>query len=634
MNFRQKTFQLFQCVRAAALALTLPVALAMPAHGQGGVRLEGGLTGSGFVGQAGSLRLESTIELSPGAGRLTGGGLVLEGGIVPALGGCAPAILQVSPQAIAFGWEGGTEALAVANLGGCAMPWTADVTAGNSWLNVSPGSGTNAGTVSVTAAQNLTCSERNATISIRDTDNNVVKTVAVSQAVPSPRLHVDPAELNYDEGGAAHERLLQISNSGTGEMRWSATVLNAASTPWLTLEPTGQQTGNGSLRVRFTRNTGAQRTGTIRIVAASAGGCSAADGTRDISFTQGTDAQPAISVSPASRQFSSAAGCQGVLVRNTGGKPINWAVAESLAWASVSPSSGTLANGAEASVSICLVENPLGTPRTGTLTFSATSSEDVLGSPAQVDISQDPTITVQCVTASTNSLPDADYRAGSTSFTIFNPDTVAHNWSATASENFITGISPRSGTLQPGQTQTITVSYAKNEGPSPRSASINLTVSCLPAPSPIGFFQGEQDAVIRVTPQSSTDLGSVRRGSAHQIRFTVENVGGKQLDGQVQISGPSGFAILNEETDYHLVSGASTEFTVQFTATEKGNAEATVTFTGGGVARHTIRANVQPGFLGCGPGGGATGSPMGDLVVICLVAGALGLWPRGRRAIG
>jgi hypothetical protein len=88
----------------------------------------------------------------------------------------APVLLTVSPTSLSFKESGGSEKISITS----NTNWT--VSSNQSWCKISPASGSNNGTVTVTASTNDSNSERSAKITIKDTKNSVAIEVSVTQA--------------------------------------------------------------------------------------------------------------------------------------------------------------------------------------------------------------------------------------------------------------------------------------------------------------------------------------------------------------------------------------------------------------------------------------------------------------------
>ena len=83
--------------------------------------------------------------------------------------------LAVNPASLSFAAAGETKNITVTS----NDSWT--VSSNQSWCTVSPSSGSNNGTIKVTAAANSSTSSRSATITIKGTNSGITKTVSVTQ---------------------------------------------------------------------------------------------------------------------------------------------------------------------------------------------------------------------------------------------------------------------------------------------------------------------------------------------------------------------------------------------------------------------------------------------------------------------
>ena len=121
----------------------------------------------------------------------------------------SPSFINTDPASLAFEKAGGNETITVT----ANVAWTA--TSDVSWLTVAPASGTNNGTITVTATENGV-DARNATITI--TDGTITKTVSVTQKgeeASGGDFATDLFFSEYIEGGGFN-KFLEIYN-GTGE---------------------------------------------------------------------------------------------------------------------------------------------------------------------------------------------------------------------------------------------------------------------------------------------------------------------------------------------------------------------------------------------------------------------------------
>jgi glucose/arabinose dehydrogenase len=307
----------------------------------------------------------------------------------------APA-LAVAPASLSFsGTQGGAspaaQSLSVTNTGGGSLSWTA--ADNQTWLSVSPASGSAPGTVAVSAnTAGLTAGTYTGTVTITAAGaSGSPRTVAVTLTVspPTPVLTVAPASLSFSgtQGGASPAaQSLSVTNTGGGSLSWTATD----NQPWLSVSPaSGSAPGTLSVSTSTAGLTAGTYTGTVTITAAGASGSP-----RSVAVTLTVNpATPVLTVSPASLAFTGTQGgaspaAQTVNVTNTGGGSLSWTATDNQTWLAVSPASGTAPG--TLSVTTNTASLTAGT-YTGTVTVTAAGAS---GSPRTVAV----TLTVNPVT--------------------------------------------------------------------------------------------------------------------------------------------------------------------------------------------------------------------------------------------
>ena len=179
--------------------------------------------------------------------------------------------------------------------------WT--VTDDQSWLSVTPTSGTNNGSFSVSAAANTATTSRSGAVTV--SGGGITRQITVTQAgqAISNNLTVSPASLSL--GSAAGSGSVAV----TANTSWTITDDQT----WLSITP-ASGTGNGTLTVSAMANTGASRSGTVTV---TGGGI-----TRTITVTQAGDSSPVGSVSAAAIVTSSSAWFSEEQLRLTNTAPI------------------------------------------------------------------------------------------------------------------------------------------------------------------------------------------------------------------------------------------------------------------------------------------------------------------------
>ncbi|HET8756444.1 MAG TPA: LamG-like jellyroll fold domain-containing protein [Solirubrobacteraceae bacterium] len=198
--------------------------------------------------------------------------------------------LSVTPASLSFtATEGGTDpadrTLTVSN-GGGTLEWAASDDA--AWLSVTPGSGTGAGAVTVSAAvEGLAAGSHQATITIAadgatGSPRTIPVTLTVDPPPEPPQLAVAPTTLSFTatEGAATVEtKAFNVTNAGDGTLDFSA----SADVAWLTVTPAA---GSAPRTVSITPSTAGlapgEHTGTVTV---SADGAAGAPKTVDVTFT-------------------------------------------------------------------------------------------------------------------------------------------------------------------------------------------------------------------------------------------------------------------------------------------------------------------------------------------------------------
>ena len=164
----------------------------------------------------------------------------------------AAAALSVSPTSFSLQASKGTNVssrtVQISNSGNGTLKWSV-VAPTATWVRVSPTSGTNAGTLTLTF-QTSTLTAGNYTTSFKVQSGSQSVTVNVQLAVLStPVLTVTPTSfsLQTNAGSNVSARTVQVSNSGGGTLQWSVVAPTAT---WLSVSPTSG-TGAGTITLAF-----------------------------------------------------------------------------------------------------------------------------------------------------------------------------------------------------------------------------------------------------------------------------------------------------------------------------------------------------------------------------------------------
>jgi len=157
--------------------------------------------------------------------------------------------LSISSASLSFVASGEQQAFTITS----NTDWT--VSSSASWLTVSPASGSNNGTVTVTAVANSATTQRTATITVSGT-SITAQTISITQdAAPVLNVSISPSTLNFAASG--EQQILSI----TSNTNWRV----SSDASWLTVSPTSGS-NDGSVTATAAENTATtQRTATITI---------------------------------------------------------------------------------------------------------------------------------------------------------------------------------------------------------------------------------------------------------------------------------------------------------------------------------------------------------------------------------
>jgi hypothetical protein len=307
-------------------------------------------------------------------------------------GAPASPTLSVSPTSLAFsGTTGGpspaAKTLSVSNTGGGTMSWTASETA--SWLSISPTSGTNSGTITVTPdITGLAAGTYTTNITVTATGaGGSPKTIPVTFTVAAPTppaLSVTPTSLSFSatQGGAnPAAKTLTVSNTGGGTLSWTA----SDDAPWMSVSP-ASGTNNGTVTVtpNISGLAAGTYTGTVTIDGGTATGSPAAI---PVTLTVAAPPPPTLSLTPTSMTFTATQGgtnpaAQNASVTNTGSGSLDVSVSDDAAWLTVTPATAT----APATLSVAPNISGLATGTyTATVTVTATTP-GATGSPKTIAV--------------------------------------------------------------------------------------------------------------------------------------------------------------------------------------------------------------------------------------------------------
>ncbi|HRK82205.1 MAG TPA: BACON domain-containing protein [Saprospiraceae bacterium] len=334
--------------------------------------------------------------------------------------------LTVSPATINQTAAAGSATISVTS--NCSA-WT--VSGAPAWATVSPTSGSNNGTITVSFQANTSTQSRSATLTIAGC--TITRQVSITQAGAAVTLEVSPA--NISQTAAAGSASISVTSNCS-----SWTVSGAPA--WATVSP-ASGSNNGTITVSFQANTSTQsRSATLTIA-----GCTI---TRQVSITQ-AGAAVTLEVSPANISQTAAAGSASISVTSNCS---SWTVSGAPAWATVSPASGSN-NG---TITVSFQANTSTQSRSATLTIAGCTIT------RQVSITQAGAAVTLEVSPANISQTAA---AGSASISVTSN---CSSWTVSGAPAWAT-VSPASGS----NNGTITVSFQANTSTQSRSATLTIT---------------------------------------------------------------------------------------------------------------------------------------------------------------
>jgi glucose/arabinose dehydrogenase/PKD repeat protein len=306
--------------------------------------------------------------------------------------------LSVTPASLSFtavsgGSSPAAKTLDVANAGGGSMGWTASENL--PWLSLTPTSGTNAGTVTVTPtttglAQGTYTGDVTVTAPGAAGSPRTIE-VTLTVGPPPPVLALTPASLSFSgsQGGSSPAaKTIDVSNTGDGTLTWTA----SETVPWLSVAPAS---GTGAGTITVTPSLAGLTAGTYSSdVTVTAAGATGSPRVVPVTLTVAPP-PPALAVSPSSLAFTATEGgpnpaARDVSVTNAGGGALNWAASDDAPWLTVTPGSGS----APATLSVAPSIAGLA-PGTHTATVTVTAA-GVSGSPKTIGVTL--TVTAQPAT--------------------------------------------------------------------------------------------------------------------------------------------------------------------------------------------------------------------------------------------
>ena len=402
-------------------------------------------SGSGDLTLTASFSANSVTTSKTATITVVGGGFTRTVTVVQA----AAWYLTISTERLDFASDAGQNTFTISS----NATWTTILEA--AWFSVSPASGSNSATLTVSVLPNTTTNPRRGEIVV--TGGGFTRTIIVSQHAAEPVLTISQSSLSFSSG-AGNAIINLVSN-----VSWTITD-NAE---WITLSATSG-TNNATLAVSVTANPLAtQRSGLISI---TGGGL-----TRSLSVIQAASAI-SLTVSPSDLTFGAGAGSTNIHLSAN----VPWSASDDAVWISLSPTSGTK----DTTVVVTVTANPSTSSRSGIVTLTGG------GITRTVAVSQSGEAAV--LTASVSTLPFSP-GAGSATFSV-NSNV---SWSVSDDAAWIS-FSPLSATYN----GTVTVTVLANPSTSSRSAKVTVAGGGLSRT--IDVSQSGATALLTVAPSSLT----------------------------------------------------------------------------------------------------------------------------------
>jgi len=391
--------------------------------------------------------------------------------------GGSSSYLTVSPSSRSVSSAAGSTTFDVSS----NVSWSVSDDAG--WLNVSPTSGSNNGTLTANYDENTSSSSRTGTITV--TGSGITRNVTVVQEgqTTSNYLTVSPSSQNVSSGAGS------TTFSVDSDLDWTS----SDDASWLSVSPASGN-GNATLTASYDANgTTSSRTATITV---TGGGI-----TRTVTVVQaGQTVDPFLTVSPANHDVTVNGGSVTFSIESN----VTWSVTDNTDWLAKTPKDGT-GNG---TLTANYEANNTANIRVATITITGA------GITRTVTVTQAAAAPYLTVSPSTQNVADT---AGSSSFTISsNVD-----WTLTDDSDWLSAVPPSgSGEL------TFNASYDANTSSSSRTATITVSGNGITRTVTVVQAGSQFTAILAITPANrgvSFDAGSVTFDVEANIGWSVSD---------------------------------------------------------------------------------------------------------------
>lgn len=459
----------------------------------------------------------------------------------------APPLLQLPASSIDLGANVpgvvAKKEITLVNAGGQQVVWQAS--SDQSWLAVSPNSGTFSGSAVVTITANsgqLTPQSYASHITfIQQGSSGQPLTLTVTMTVkpaPPASLLVSPVALAYSGTPSVNPaaQTITMRNSDGHPLDWSSSIGNSAS--WLGIYP-----ASGHLEAY------ASETVTVNVQSQNLA-VGSYQGT--INFKGGTNPQVSVAlsvtaagnliVSPPSLNFSSMgqnAASQVITIQNSGGATVNWAAStvtvDGANWLMITPASGILGAGLAATATVSVKAVNL-QPRSyqGSLTFAYGGRTNQVAVSLTVSVPPAAAISLNLSAINFTTIKGTD--PAPQSFTITNTGNATLNWSISEGQNgaSFAPTSSTSGNVAPTKSTVITV--APNVA---QAGAGNLTTTITVADSDSGTKVASQKLTVKIVikDQAMITLSVSALSFSHDSVITessqlldIKNTGSQRLN--------------------------------------------------------------------------------------------------------
>lgn len=408
------------------------------------------------------------------------------------------------------------------------------------------------------------------------------RTVTGNSLAPAA-ISLSPSVLDFGSvniGGTSYQSIT-VTNTGGGTLTGACTVTgNGYST-----------TGNGAyslaagqsttVTIAFSPLTSTTYSGTASFSGASVAATASLTG-------KGKAPSASVSISPASRAFGSvnvgSSKTTTFSVTNTYDGPVTITATASSAFSIVSGGYTHLALGQSATITVRFTPVASGAV-SDVVHFLSTVADGTHGSASAI-VSGTGVATVPVIAVTPASHDFGDVTTGQTrdtTFTVTNVGGGTLTGTASTSGPGYTIIGSASYSLTAGQRANITVRFAP-VSPTTYSGTASFTGGGGATRSLVG--RGELPPTIAVSP-AVINFGSIQVSQSNDQRFTVTNIGGGILTGNISISG-TGFSLVGSGS-YSLAAGQSAMITVRFSPTAATTYSGSASFTGGGGASAALQ---------------------------------------------